>query len=422
LSTIINIKDLSKQYRLGLVGTGTISHDLRRWWHVARGKQDPYLKVGEVNDRTKKGASDYVWALRDINLEVQDGEVLGIIGRNGAGKSTLLKILSKITAPTTGKITYRGRIAALLEVGTGFHPELTGRENIYLNGAILGMSRNEISRKFDEMVDFSGCERFIDTPVKRYSSGMTVRLGFAVAAFLEPEILVVDEVLAVGDAEFQKKAIGKIHDVSKTSGRTILFVSHNLSAIQNLCTRTLLLNNGTIVFLDKTEVTIRQYLELTESLNSGSNDFSEKKRTGVGEVMFKEISIKSTLPVLSGSDLFISVKLCNRMSKEIRNIKIDIGIDNDQNVRITHLSNQTLNKIISVDADQESDIIYKIENLPLSAGRYSLNLYCEAAGQIQDWIKEAYYFDVENVDFYNSGKMPPTGHGSLLLKYTIDQR
>src|ERR1035437_1814655 len=202
---------------------------------MVRGKEDPYLKIGEVNDRTTKGTSDYVWALKDINFEVEQGEVLGIIGKNGAGKSTLLKILSKVTAPTTGSITYKGRIASLLEVGTGFHPELTGRENIYVNGAILGMRKNEIDRKFDEIVDFSGCERYIDTPVKRFSSGMTVRLGFAVAAFLEPEILVVDEVLAVGDAEFQKKAIGKMQKVSRTEGRTVLFVSHNMTSIQSLC-------------------------------------------------------------------------------------------------------------------------------------------------------------------------------------------
>lgn len=241
--TVIKVENLSKQYRLGLVGTGTLAHDLNRWWQRVRGKDDPYLKVGETNDRTSKGASEYVWALRDINFEVKRGEVLGIIGRNGAGKSTLLKILSRVTAPTVGSVKGRGRIAALLEVGTGFHPELTGRENVYLNGAINGMTRAEVTRKLDEIVDFSGCERYIDTPVKRYSSGMTVRLGFAVAAHLEPEILIVDEVLAVGDAEFQKKCIGKMQDVAG-HGRTVLFVSHNMSAISQLCTHCLFLQNG----------------------------------------------------------------------------------------------------------------------------------------------------------------------------------
>jgi lipopolysaccharide transport system ATP-binding protein len=246
MSIAIRIENLSKQYRLGLIGTGTLSHDLRRWYHLVRGKEDPYLKIGEVNDRSIKGTSDYIWALKDINLEIDQGDVVGIIGKNGAGKSTLLKILSRVTAPTTGRITYQGRIASLLEVGTGFHPELTGRENIFLNGSILGMRKREIEQKFDEIVDFSGCERYIDTPVKRYSSGMIVRLGFAVAAFLEPEILVVDEVLAVGDAEFQKKAIGKMQDVSKKEGRTVLFVSHNMGAVKNLCNSCVLIENGCI--------------------------------------------------------------------------------------------------------------------------------------------------------------------------------
>ena len=243
----IEFNNVSKQYRLGLVSTRTLSHDLQRWWTInILGKEDPYLKVGSVNDRSKKADSEYVWALKNIDFKVEQGDVIGIIGRNGAGKSTLLKILSKVTGPTTGTIKARGRIGSLLEVGTGFHSEMTGRENIFLNGAILGMTKSEIARKLDEIVDFSGCERYIDTPVKRYSSGMTVRLGFAVAAFLEPEILVVDEVLAVGDAEFQKKAIGKMQDVSSTEGRTVLFVSHNMASIQQLCRHGILLKNGMV--------------------------------------------------------------------------------------------------------------------------------------------------------------------------------
>lgn len=247
--TAIEFENISKQYRLGLVSTGTLSHDLNRFWQtkILR-REDPYLKVGEVNDRASKGNSEYVWALKDINFKVEQGDVVGIIGRNGAGKSTLLKLLSRVTAPTTGTIRARGRIASLLEVGTGFHPEMTGRENIYMNGSIMGMSRAEITRKLDEIVDFSGCERYLDTPVKRYSSGMTVRLGFAIAAHLEPEILVVDEVLAVGDAEFQKKAIGKMQDVSKGEGRTVLFVSHNMGAVKNLCKRGIVLNQGQVAF------------------------------------------------------------------------------------------------------------------------------------------------------------------------------
>ena len=260
MSTAIEFENISKQYRLGLVSTGTLSHDLNRFWQtkVLR-REDPYLKVGEVNDRAHKGDSEYVWALKDINFNVEQGDVVGIIGRNGAGKSTLLKLLSRVTAPTTGTIRARGRIASLLEVGTGFHPEMTGRENIYMNGAIMGMNRAEITRKLDEIVDFSGCERYLDTPVKRYSSGMTVRLGFAIAAHLEPEILVVDEVLAVGDAEFQKKAIGKMQDVSRGEGRTVLFVSHNMGAVKNLCKRGIVLDQGQVAFDGDVEEAVELY-------------------------------------------------------------------------------------------------------------------------------------------------------------------
>lgn len=240
----IIIENLSKQYRLGDVGTGTLSHDLKRWWYAIRGKEDPFAKIGETNDRTQKGNSEYVWALKDINLQINQGDAVGIIGRNGAGKSTLLKLLSKTTAPTTGSIKVNGRIASLLEVGTGFHPELSGRDNIYLNGAILGMRKREIDRKLDEIVDFAGIERYIDTPVKRYSSGMYVRLAFAVAAHLDSDILIVDEVLAVGDAEFQKKCLGKMGEVSQGQGRTVLFVSHNLSSVSQLCNRGVVLSNG----------------------------------------------------------------------------------------------------------------------------------------------------------------------------------
>jgi lipopolysaccharide transport system ATP-binding protein len=259
--TVIKIENLSKSYRLGQVGTGTISHDLNRWWHKIRGKEDPYLEIGETNDRSAKGQSDYVNVLNDINLEVKEGEILGIIGKNGAGKSTLLKILSKVTGPTTGSIKTRGRIASLLEVGTGFHPELTGRENIYMNGTIMGMSRKEISSKLEEIVNFAGVKLYLDTPVKRYSSGMTVRLGFAIAAHLEPDILVVDEVLAVGDIEFQRKAIGKMKDVRQAQGRSILFVSHNMAAVASLCNRAIVLNNGTVEFEGDTTEAIEHYYD-----------------------------------------------------------------------------------------------------------------------------------------------------------------
>ena len=259
---MLKVENVSKLYRLGTVGTGTFGGDVQRFWKTKiLGQEDPFLKIGQTNDRTSKEKADFVWALQDINFEVKRGEVLGIIGKNGAGKSTLLKLLSRITSPTTGSIKSAGRMASLLEVGTGFHPELTGRENIYLNGAILGMTKKEIQSKFDEIVDFSGCELYIDTPTKRYSSGMTVRLGFAVAAFLDPEILVVDEVLAVGDAEFQKKAIGKMKEVSAEYGRTVLFVSHNMASVSLLCNRGIVFQNGKIQAEGEITDVVNSYLK-----------------------------------------------------------------------------------------------------------------------------------------------------------------
>ena len=287
----IQFDHVGKLYRLGQVGTGTLTHDLNRWWATkVLHKEDPYLKIGETNDRAKKGNSEYVWALRDITFDVGQGDVVGIIGRNGAGKSTLLKLLSQITSPTTGVIRAKGRIGSLLEVGTGFHPEMTGRENIYMNGSIMGMTRHEISRKLDEIVDFAGVERYLDTPVKRYSSGMTVRLGFAVAAFMEPEILVVDEVLAVGDAEFQKKAIGKMQDVSKGGGRTVLFVSHNMDSMLNLCQRGVLLENGLIKYESDIKSTVAEYL------GGGNTDFrfSQTKEEAIAPIFISSVRFLGT--------------------------------------------------------------------------------------------------------------------------------
>ena len=292
MATAIEFNHVGKQYRLGLVSTGTLSHDLNRWWRTSiLGQEDPYLKIGDVNDRASKADSDYVWALRDIDFKVEEGDVVGIIGKNGAGKSTLLKLLSKVTAPTIGTIRARGRIASLLEVGTGFHGEMTGRENIYMNGAILGMTRAEIDRKMDEIIDFSGCEKYIDTPVKRYSSGMTVRLGFAVAAFLEPEILVVDEVLAVGDAEFQKKAIGKMQNVA-SGGRTVLFVSHNMTSVKQLCKSGILLENGQVAYIGTAEDTIGKYLAVNfEEINMPL--LQRKDRQGNGKIRFSNVLFKN---------------------------------------------------------------------------------------------------------------------------------
>lgn len=287
---VLSARNISKQYRLGQLGTGTISHDLNRWWHKARGKEDPYLQIGDTNDRTSKGSSEYVWSLKDINFDVRQGDVLGIIGKNGAGKSTLLKILSQVTTQTTGQIKVRGRIASLLEVGTGFHPELTGRENVFLNGAILGMTKTEITSKFDEIVAFSGVEKYIDTPVKRYSSGMMVRLGFAVAAHLEPEILIIDEVLAVGDAEFQKKCMGKIKNVAG-DGRTVLFVSHNMQAMASLCKNGILLKNGLIDEIGDMNSCIKKYNGLFNDSVIGTMSIKDRlaRANSSGNVLFTNI-------------------------------------------------------------------------------------------------------------------------------------
>lgn len=294
MSTAIEFNNVSKQYKLGLVSTKTLSHDLNRWWQtqILR-KEDPYLKIGSVNDRSAKADSDYVWALKDIDFKVEQGDVVGIIGKNGAGKSTLLKLLSRVTNPTTGTIRARGRIASLLEVGTGFHPELTGRENIYMNGSIMGMTKPEITRKLDEIIAFSGCERYIDTPVKRYSSGMTVRLGFAIAAHLDPEILVVDEVLAVGDAEFQKKAIGKMQDVSRGEGRTVLFVSHNMTAVKSLCKNGVILQNGLIVDQGDIDTIVTKYLRGESKLDNHKQWNEPIIKKGGFELL--EIGVRKTL-------------------------------------------------------------------------------------------------------------------------------
>lgn len=358
---ILKAENISKQYRLGQVGTGTMAHDLNRWWHQIRGKENPYLKIGDTNDRSTKGSSDYVWALQDINFEVERGEILGIIGKNGAGKSTLLKILSRVTAPTTGSIKFGGRVASLLEVGTGFNGEMTGRENIYLNGAILGMTKKEITSKIDAIIDFSGCERYIDTPVKRYSSGMYVRLAFAVAAFLEPEILIIDEVLAVGDAEFQKKAIGKMQDISQEGGRTVLFVSHNMAAIKQLCTKTIMMENGTIVFEGNTNEGIDYYLQ--------SNQYDGYKGSYINEAV-EESGIVS-LDVLDkngvnrtefGFDEAITIKIKVKVAEKHLNSALSFNVV-DRNERKIFTSEIMFDTIIKVSGFHELEVKLPIKFL-----------------------------------------------------------
>ena len=331
---VIKAEHISKQYRLGLVGTGTVKDDMKRWWYNLRGKEDPFLKIGEANDRSSKGESDYVWSLRDINFEINQGDSVGIIGRNGAGKSTLLKILSQVTQPTTGKIYTKGRIASLLEVGTGFHPEMTGRENIYLNGAILGMRKHEITKKFDEIVAFSGVERYIDTPVKRYSSGMYVRLAFAVAAHLESEILIVDEVLAVGDAEFQKKCLGKMNDVSKGEGRTVLFVSHNLDAVKKLCNKGLLLHNGKLIHDGNIDSTLDSYLlnySSAQNQMSISFEVDESKEAQVLKVALKDKEGFDVAEYFSNQEIYVHITLKNSLLNQGARLNFSI-LDKFENV------------------------------------------------------------------------------------------
>jgi len=338
---ILKVENLSKQYRLGTVGTGTISHDFNRFLAKIRGKDDPYLQVGEVNDRTSKSASEYVWALKDINFDVKKGEVLGIIGKNGAGKSTLLKILSQVTSPTTGGIKSKGRIASLLEVGTGFHPEMTGKENIFLNGAILGMTKKEIRSKLDEIVDFSGCGKYIDTPVKRYSSGMKVRLAFAVAAYLEPDILVVDEVLAVGDAEFQEKAIGKMQAISKNDGRTVLFVSHDMAAIKNLCERVIVLDQGKTVYNSNPLDAVNYYLSLgNDGLSFSNQVLKDVGKVSINNVQFfnQEKKIKSGSTLELGNDIAFSFELSSE--DFIEGLCISMNIFDRFDNLISHVSHE----------------------------------------------------------------------------------
>ncbi|MBN4051252.1 ABC transporter ATP-binding protein [bacterium AH-315-M05] len=384
--TVIKVENLSKQYRLGLVGTGTLSDDLNRWWAKVRGKEDPFLKVGEVNVQDEKGIGEYVWALKDINFEVKQGEVLGIIGKNGAGKSTLLKILSRVTGPTTGSAKVKGRIASLLEVGTGFHPELTGRENIFLNGAILGMTKSEIKSKFDEIVEFSGVERYIDTPVKRFSSGMHVRLGFAVAAHLDPEILIIDEVLAVGDAEFQKKCLGKMKNVS-TEGRTVLFVSHNMRAIQSLCTKTILLQDGEMVKLGPTEKIINLYFE--QLFSDGRSFFDNLTTMGTGKAKFRNVQAynskgEKTYEILEEESIMFKFEI--EIIEKIDALKFRIELRSPENLKETI----TTTTFYTIDCNNKKQGVIYFEvllyDMNLRPERYPLLFWLGVDGEAYDII------------------------------------
>lgn len=397
MATAIEFNHVGKQYRLGLVSTGTISHDLNRWWQTSiLRKEDPYLKIGSVNDRTQKADSDYVWALRDIDFKVEQGDVVGIIGKNGAGKSTLLKLLSKVTGPTVGTIRARGRIASLLEVGTGFHGEMTGRENIYTNGAILGMKKHEIDAKIDEIVDFSGCEKYIDTPVKRYSSGMTVRLGFAVAAHLDPEILVVDEVLAVGDAEFQKKAIGKMKDVSRGEGRTVLFVSHNMASVKSLCKSGVLLENGSVKYIGGINETVERYIG---DGGSTENQYFDDLSTAPGNDVIRIKSFE-ILPLDASHQITIETGVLFRLKfmcyKENAMLDANMTVSTMDDITVFQVG-QMLGKIGEKDSKKGIYIIeFKIDPYTLNAGRYKTELFF---GENQRYVAFSGFeqcFEVEN--------------------------
>ena len=390
MSTAIEFDHVGKQYRLGLVSTRTLSHDLNRWWQTTvRGKEDPYLKIGETNDRSTVGNSEYVWALRDIDFKVEQGDVVGIIGKNGAGKSTLLKLLSKVTGPTVGTIRARGRIGALLEVGTGFHQEMTGRENIYMNGAIMGMTKAEVTRKLDEIIAFSGCERYIDTPVKRYSSGMTVRLGFAVAAHLDPEILVVDEVLAVGDAEFQKKAIGKMQEVSRGEGRTVLFVSHNMASIQNLCKTGVLMDNGSIKMIGNVNDVVSKYIESNLGEVGDVPYLKEFKRIGITTKEIEFLELQRITPYSSDSteDIVFRAKV-KRNAASVKNFKFTTLIDNIASGG-TRVGMAYSPEIVWPEGQETAEFEIRIPEHHLARGKYMLDVWV-GQGDVTSSYK---YFD-----------------------------
>ncbi|MFT4666654.1 MAG: lipopolysaccharide transport system ATP-binding protein [Gammaproteobacteria bacterium] len=423
----LKVENVSKQYRLGYVGTRSLKDDLNRWWHQVKGLEDPLLKIGDTNVRSTKGTSDYVWALKDINFDVHQGEVLGVIGKNGAGKSTLLKLLSKVTAPTTGRIKVDGRIASLLEVGTGFHPELTGRENIFLNGAILGMTKAEIKKKFDEIVDFAGVERYIDTPVKRYSSGMYVRLAFAVAAYLEPEILIVDEVLAVGDAEFQKKAIGKMKEVSAEGKRTVLFVSHNMASIKKLCSRCILMKNGTVLLSGGVEDVVNEYLypnrkDDNQNRKSKVWDVQNSERAGgykkaIREVWFTDVDGNSVEIIEMGESFYVHFKFdleaihnfiyFGMMMESADGVKV-LGLDNSYTTGLPYRNVQS------------GEVKFLVNKPFVNQGQYYFSLAIVADSKFVDYVERICSLTINPRDVFKSGKILSPGHALFFNKGSVE--
>jgi lipopolysaccharide transport system ATP-binding protein len=428
-SLAIQASGLSKKYRLGTIGMTSLREDLGRWWN--RGKSQDVMennsspssinKSHMINDRE-------FWALHDLDFSIRKGEVVGLIGANGSGKSTLLKILSRITEPTEGKIQVRGKVASLLEVGTGFHPELTGRENVYVNGAILGMTRKEVTNKFEEIVDFAGVSDFIDTPIKRYSSGMTVRLGFAVAAHLDPDILIVDEVLAVGDASFQKKCVGKMQHIS-SEGKTILLVSHQMLLIENLCPTSVLLIEGEIKGHGNTKDIIQKYYDITIPTKLLSRNIIDiKERQGSGEIILSEVKIydknKNAIKAFRpGKEAFFKLefkKFKNFNVNKLGGICLSVNIDNSSNQRLAMMSNIAISSELSITQLVCEGVMLKIFKLPLMPGKYSLTVFLGREDYIIDWIQSAFSFIVLDSDYYSTGKSQVKGHGDILIDYTME--
>jgi len=425
----IKVNNLSKRYRIGLKeelhsSFGAVLIDFIKSPLKNYRKYRSLYKFDDLDQSSRSTPdslpSDIIWAVRNVSFEVKKGEVIGIVGRNGAGKSTLLKILSRITDPTSGYAEIRGRIASLLEVGTGFHPELTGRENVYLNGTVLGMTKKEIDRKFDEIVDFSGVEKFIDTPVKRYSSGMKVRLAFSVSAHLEPEILLVDEVLAVGDVAFQRKCIGKMQDVAR-GGRTILFVSHNLSVIENLCSRALLITDGKLAFDGTTKETIDLYSsEISELTNT---ELSERKdRKGLGEIKITKIDLLNNsndiiVHPASGQKLIIRMHYKSFVNKVFDNCRVSVAVSRNERPYF-NLSTELIDTR-SLNLSGEGYLDFIIDRLPLSQSTYNLTSFIEADGIVQDWVEAAAEMYVLDGNFYGTGRNYPKGWAGVgvLLDY-----
>lgn len=419
----IKVEHLSKIYKLGEIGTGTLSQDIERWIRVNVLKlEDPFANI-DTQKGSRKHKNEQVKILEDINFEINKGEAVGIIGKNGAGKSTLLKILSRITSPTTGRIKIYGRLASLLEVGTGFHPELTGRENIFLNGALLGMKKNEIMSKFEEIVEFSGIAKFIDTPVKRYSSGMYVRLAFAVAAHLESEILIVDEVLAVGDAEFQKKCLGKMQDITKGEGRTILFVSHNLAAVENFCEKSIFIEKGKLKMIGETNAIIQQYLTTVSSVGglrlSELTDRKGNQQLKFLDYWFEQDGIYCETNLEAFVNLKIGIEYEVKDYENIQNLQIDLGINDMYEQRISLLTTTLSNERIPNTTINK--IVFEIKQFPIAPGSYNCTLFSTINGEITDWISNIMQFNVLEKDYYKCGKIITNNISKALLNYTTTQ-